>query len=163
MGGGNYWYFKGLLSESSEWIDRALESEEKLSPAVRAKTLNTSSLITYARGDFADGARLAHQALSLASDINDIETCAWAYLFISIYSMGSHGQIKDVLTQAEEGLRLFQELDNEAGIVVGLNTLGELARLDGDYARASRFYEECLALSKEMGNRRREAISLANL
>ncbi len=158
-----YWYFKGLLSESSAWINRALESEGKISPAIRAKTLNTSSRLTYARGDFADGARLARQALSLARDINDIETCAWAYLFISIYSMVSYGQIKEVLTHAEEGLRLFRELDHKGGIVLGLNTLGELARLDGDYARAGRLYGECLALSNELGNREREAVSLANL
>ena len=159
----DFWYFKGLLSESSKWIERALETEGKISPAVRAKTLNTSSLITYARGDFADGARLARQALSLASDINDIETCAWAYLFISTSLMESDGQMKEILAHAEEGLRLFRELDHNGGVVLGLNTLGELARLDGDYARAGQLYEECLALSKEMGNRQREAISLVNL
>ena len=41
--------------------------------------------------------------------------------------------------------------------------LGELARLDGDYPKASRLYEECLSLSIEMGNRQTEAKSLGNL
>jgi len=158
----DFWYFKGLLTESSAWIDRALQSEEGISPAVRAKTLNTSSLITFARGDFAEGARLARQALSLARDISDTETCAWAHLFISIYSMASDGQIKKGVTYAEEGLRLFRELDNKAGVSLGLNTLGELARLDGNYTRAGQLYEECLALSNASGNKHQEAISLAN-
>ena len=159
----DYLYFKGLLSESSAWIDQALESEGKLSPAIRAKTLNASSLLTYARGNFADGAWLARQALTLARDIDDIETCAWAYLFISTSLMESECQVKEVRTHAEEGLRLFRELDHKGGIVLGLNTLGELARLDGDYARAGRLYEECLALSIELGDRERESVSLANL
>jgi predicted ATPase/class 3 adenylate cyclase len=158
-----FWYFKGILSESSAWIDRALEAEGKISPAVRAKALNTSSRITFARGDFADGARLARQALSLACDINDTETCAWAHLFIGIYLMASDGQIKEVITHAEEGLRLFRELDHKGGIVQGLNTLGELARVDGDYPRARRLYEECLALSIELGNRQHEGVMLADL
>ena len=160
----DFLYFTGLLlSESSAWIDRVLEAEERISPAVRARTLNTYSRVTYARGNFADGARLAHQALSLARDINDLETCAWAYLFISIHSTASYDQIKKLLTLAEEGLGVFRELDHKAGIAFGLNSLGELARLDGDYARARRAYEECQAVSKETGNRRHEAISIANL
>jgi tetratricopeptide (TPR) repeat protein len=159
----DFWYFKGLLSESSAWIDRALETKSKISPAIWAKTINASSLIKIARGDFADGARLARQAHSLARDINQAETCAWASLFISISSMVPEVHKKEALTHAEEGLRLFQELDHKGGIVLGLNTLGELARLDGDYARAGRLYGECQTLSNELGNRRQEAVSLANL
>jgi predicted ATPase/class 3 adenylate cyclase len=158
-----FWYFKGILSESSAWIDRALRNEVRISPAVWAKTLNASGRIAFARGDFTGCVRLARQAFSLACDIDDVETCAWAHLFISIYLMASDGQIKEVLTHAEEGLRLFRELDHKGGVVLGLNTLGELARVNGNYARAGRLYQECLALSIELGNRRREAISLGNL
>jgi tetratricopeptide (TPR) repeat protein len=158
----DFWYFKGLLTESLTWIHRALQPDEVISPAVRARTLNTSSLITFARGDFAESARLARRALSLARDTNDIETCAWAHLFISIYSMVSDGQIKEGMTYAEKGLRLFRELDHKGGISLGLNTLGELARLNGNYTRAGQFYEECQALSNKSGNKHQEAISLAN-
>jgi tetratricopeptide (TPR) repeat protein len=67
------------------------------------------------------------------------------------------------MTLAEEGLRLFRELDHKSGIIFALNMLGELARLDSHHARAGRYYEECLTLSNELENRRHEAISLANL
>jgi tetratricopeptide (TPR) repeat protein len=60
-------------------------------------------------------------------------------------------------------LNLFQELDHKFGIAFALNMLGELARLEGDYPHAGRLYEECLALSKETGDKLREAISLGNL
>ncbi len=160
----DFWYISGfLLPECADWIDRALQIEGRISPAVRAKTLITSSRVMYARGNFADSAHLAREALALARDINDIETCAWAYLFTTIHSMASFDQIEELRKYANEGLRLFQELDHKEGTACGLNTLGELARLDGDYARAGRFYEECLALSKEMDSSLREAISLANL
>jgi len=159
----DFWYFKGLLSESSIWIKRALETEGKLSPAIRAKTLNAASRITLARGEVADGERFARQAHSLACDINAVETCAWASLFISICSLEPDSLTEEILMHAQEGLRLFRQLDHKAGIVLGLNTLGEIARLSGDYTRAGQFYEECLTLSNESDNRQREAISLANL
>jgi tetratricopeptide (TPR) repeat protein len=60
-------------------------------------------------------------------------------------------------------LRMFRELDQKTGIVYSQNYLGELARLDGDYARAGQLYEECLTLSYEVGNREREATILGNL
>lgn len=158
-----FWYTKGILSESSIWIERALETEGEISPAVRAKTLNASSRLAFARGDHASGERLARQALSIAQDINDQENCAWANLFLSSHLMFSDDQFKEAITYAEECLRLFQVLDHKSGIAFGLNMLGELARLDGDYPHAGRLYEECLVLSKEMGNKQREAISLGNL
>ena len=159
----DFWYYKGFLSESARWIERALETEGEISPAIRAKTLNASSRLAFARGDHAGGERLARQALSLARDISDKENCAWALIFLSNHLMASYDQIKEAMTFAEEGLRLFRELDHKSGIVNGLISLGELARLDGDYPRAGRLYEECLTLSYEMDNRHREALSLVNL
>ncbi len=158
-----FWYWNGFLSESTRWIERVLETEGKMSPDIRAKILNASSRLAYARGDHADGERLARQALSLARDINDEENCAWALIFLSGNLMASYDQIKEAMTFTEEGLRLFRELDHKEGIVLGLNMLGELARLDGDYPQAGRLYKECLTLSKEMGNRQTEAKSLGNL
>jgi non-specific serine/threonine protein kinase len=159
----DFWYFKGYLSEGSIWIERALETEGKISPAIRSKTLNTASRLAYARGDHTDGEHLARQALSLARDIDDKDNCAWAHIWLPSHLMASSDKIKEAMVYAEEGLRLFRELDHKSGITFGVNMLGEIARLDGDYARASRLYEECRALSIEMGNRRHEAISLANL
>lgn len=158
-----FWYTKGILSESSIWIERALENEEEISPTVRAKMLNTSSRLAYASGDHAAGVHLARQALSIAQDTNDQENCAWAYLFLSAHLMFSDDRIEEAITYAEECLNLFQELDLKFGIAFGLNMLGELARLEGDYPHAGRLYEECLVLSKQTGDKLREAISLGNL
>ena len=72
-------------------------------------------------------------------------------------------KIEEAITRAEESLTLFRELDHKAGTAHALNSLGELARLDGDYGRAGKLYEECLTLSCETGNKEREALSLGNL
>ena len=158
-----FWYTKGILSESAIWIERALENEGHISPAVRAKMLNTSSRLAFASGDHTEGERLARLALSIAQDTNDQENCAWAYLLLSAHLMFSDDRIKEAITYAEECLNLFQKLDHKFGIAFALNMLGELARLEGDYPHAGRIYEECLGLSKETGDKLREAISLGNL
>jgi predicted ATPase/class 3 adenylate cyclase len=158
-----FWYWKGLLSESSAWIERALRNAGEISPAVWAKTLNTACRLAYACGDHEDGKRLARQALTMARDINDKENCAFAHVFLSNHLMFFDDQIKMAITHAEKGLHLFRELNHRLGISFGLNLLGELARLDGDYRRASQLYEECLTLSREMGDRQIEAKLLGNL
>jgi tetratricopeptide (TPR) repeat protein len=84
-------------------------------------------------------------------------------LYLGSHLMGSNGQIKEAMAFAEEGLRLFRELDHKLGISFGLNLLGEVARLDDDYLRAGQLYEKCLTLTIEMGDRQREAMSLGNL
>ena len=140
-----------------------MESEGRISPVVRAKTLNTSSRLAFIRGDHTGGEYFAHQALSLAHESNDKEICAWALLYLSSHLSAFDDKIKEAITHAEESVRLFRDLDHKAGIAHGLNMLGELARLDGDYSRAGQLYEECLALSCETGNREREALALGNL
>jgi hypothetical protein len=44
-----------------------------------------------------------------------------------------------------------------------LNIIGEVARFNGDDARARRAYEECLAVSQQTGERRRIDFMFANL
>ncbi|UCG22986.1 MAG: tetratricopeptide repeat protein, partial [Chloroflexota bacterium] len=158
-----FWYWKGLLSESSAWIDRALQCEWSTSPTVMAKTLNAASRIAYARGNHAEGELVARQALSQARDINDKENRAWAHLFLGSHLMFFDDRLTEAIAHVEESLRLFRELDLKAGTVNGLNMLGELARLDGDYRRAGQLYEECLTVAKEMGDIQIEAKILGNL
>jgi non-specific serine/threonine protein kinase len=159
----DFWHWNGFFFENSAWLERALVAERKISPAIRAKTLNAASRLAYARGEYADGERLSRQALSLGRDIDENEICAWALLYLSSHLSAFDDKIKEAITHAEESSRLFRHLDHKAGLAYAVNMLGELARLDGDYFRAGRLYEECLDLSYEMGNRQREAMSLGNL
>lgn len=69
----------------------------------------------------------------------------------------------DGITLIEEALNLFRETGDQAGLAWGFNQLGELNRLMGDLERARAAYESSLAICRETGNRRREAIALLNL
>ena len=158
-----FWYMNGLFSESTTWLEGALNSEMQMSPTVRTKILNTYSRLAYARGKYVDGEFYGRQALSLAREINDKESCAWALDFLSSLVSASPDRIKEAIESAEESLKLFRELDHKAGCAAALNSLGELARLNRDYSLAGRYYQECLTLSNEMDNNVRKAFSLGNL
>jgi non-specific serine/threonine protein kinase len=58
---------------------------------------------------------------------------------------------------------VFRAQQDIVGIIRALNRLGELARLDGDYERAGKAYEECLILCRQSSDRLLEAYQLANL
>jgi tetratricopeptide (TPR) repeat protein len=60
-------------------------------------------------------------------------------------------------------LALWQELGDPQGRVGPLNRLGEVARYQGDYARAKALYEQSLALWQELGYKGGIAEALTNL
>jgi non-specific serine/threonine protein kinase len=63
----------------------------------------------------------------------------------------------------EQGLALSRRIGNKRGGLSALNSLGELARLQGDLNRAKAYYEEGMSLAREMGNELSQAISLHNM
>jgi tetratricopeptide (TPR) repeat protein len=48
-------------------------------------------------------------------------------------------------------------------LAIALNELGIVTYRSGEYARAKQLYEESLAISRELNDRRRSAITLNNL
>ena len=65
--------------------------------------------------------------------------------------------------QMSHGLALSRKIDNKRGASNALNSLGELARLQGNLRRAKALYEECLSLNRESGNPISQATTLHNL
>ena len=66
-------------------------------------------------------------------------------------------------TRYEEGLALYRELGNPAGVASAQTGLGLVAGYRGEYERARSRHEASLAHWREAGDRRREAIALHNL
>ena len=58
---------------------------------------------------------------------------------------------------------MYRELGQKQDISSALNGLGDVARLQGDYARAAVLYRESLALRRELADKRGSAIGLVNL
>jgi non-specific serine/threonine protein kinase len=159
----DFWNYDGHVIEGLGWIRRVLESPADASPSLRAKGLNAAGWLSFVLGDYERGKLFSRQALALFQELGDQVNTAWALLFLGVQSAGSQSEIKEGMALIEQALTLFRSHDNTPGIIRALNRLGELARLDGDYDRAGRAYEECMVLCRQSGDRLLEAYQLANL
>ena len=63
----------------------------------------------------------------------------------------------------KECLAVFRKMDYLPGITTALNVLGETFRLAGDYETAEEYYRESIEICRLAGDRKRMAVSLANL
>jgi tetratricopeptide (TPR) repeat protein len=159
----DFWYYFGHIAEGGRWAERALESAGDAPPTLRAKALNAAGLLAFAHGDYERGAFLHRGALALSREAGDRASSAWAMVFLGAHLTADPDRYGEGIALCEEGLVLFRELDHKPGVARALNTLGELARLDGDYERAQEVYEESLTIAREIGDRQREAVMLGCL
>ena len=159
----DFWFYSGHVGEGLGWIERALDRAEGTSPALRAKALNAAGCLSFIQGNYESGKRFNSEALAIYRDLGDQVNTAWALTFLSSHCTASSSEIEQGFALVEEALALFRNLDYESGIIRALNSLGELARIDSDYARAEMAYEECLSHCRRSGNKLREAFALANL
>jgi len=159
----DFWYYGGHIVEGLRWIERALENAEDTSPTLRAKTLNAAGWLSFLQGNYERGKLFNSQALKLYRKLGDEINSTWALMFLGAHCAGSLSELKEGMAMSEEALALFRAHDDKPGIIRVLNQIGELARLNGDYDRAGKAYEECLTNCREFGDRQREAFALCNL
>jgi DNA-binding CsgD family transcriptional regulator len=69
----------------------------------------------------------------------------------------------EALAHHHEALRIFQELDDKAGIAETLDLLGMASYLGGDLTRGTAYYQQAVALFRELDDRQGLASSLATL
>jgi non-specific serine/threonine protein kinase len=82
---------------------------------------------------------------------------------LGVQALAFPGECKEGIKLCEEALKLFRKSGDKAGISRALNSIGELARLDSDYERAGRAYQDAIDIARKRGDKLAEAISSANL
>ena len=158
----DFWYYGGHVGEGLVWIERALQNAEETSPALSAKALNAAGWLSFIQGNYEQGKLFNSQALTLYRELGDQINSAWALLFLGAQCAGSRSESKEGMALTEEALALFRAHDIKPGIIRALNQMGEFARLNDDYDRAGKAYEECLAFCRESGDVQRKAFALGN-
>lgn len=145
------WRVRSYLVEGFNWSQRLLEKSERVSPVLRSKALSsTGSLLACYLGNFEEANRMSHEAVALARASGDKQALGKALYALSnaltgIDSKGAHAAV-------DEGLSLFEALDDHWEVARGHNFKGEIARVEGDYPTAERHYQEALAAFRAMGN-----------
>ncbi|NIV36529.1 MAG: hypothetical protein GWN58_45975, partial [Anaerolineae bacterium] len=149
----DFWFFDGRGAEGLRWTERILESAQDAPPAARAGALNAAGLLCIDTGDYKKGKTYNGEALAIYREFGDEVGSAWALVFLSVHAMPFPAECKEGIVLCQEGLLLFRESGHKPGIMQALTALGELGRVDGDYDLAQKAYEECLALSREAGDK----------
>ncbi len=159
----DFWYYTGYAAEGRRWAQQALAVMEGADPALQAGVCNTVAEIGYVLGDMGTAKQLSHKALYLYEATGDRRKTAWMQLFVGSHHIERPEEIPLGYTYTRRGLATLTELDDKPGMVMGLNVLGELARLEGDYAQAKQYYEDSLALVHVTGEELRVAMLYENL
>ncbi|MDT7780718.1 MAG: hypothetical protein QOC99_3230 [Acidobacteriota bacterium] len=152
--------------ESTQRAEMLARSEVRGSGAVveLARALNLQSQASSRLGDARAAMMLADRALSLVEDLGDAGRRVRAD---SQKSLGMAYHMLGLFEQAEEfkglSLAIYRELGDRRSVGNLLNSLGETARLRGDYAKAFGRYAEALQIAREIGNRNGEILYLSNI
>jgi predicted ATPase/DNA-binding CsgD family transcriptional regulator len=158
LAGGLYlfWHACGYHVEGRHWTQQLLKRLEHIPLMYHAKLLICAAMLH----DFDSAKRFLTLALAVSREMGDQHHTAWSLMFLG-YVMVEN--MEEATPYAEAALSLFRELNYQPGIAQSLNVIGEIARFGGDFDRARRAYEECLAVSQQTGEARRLYMMFVNL
>jgi ATP/maltotriose-dependent transcriptional regulator MalT len=139
------------LVEGFRWFKRVLPQLEEIPPQRQVRLLVGAGRLAWVNGDISLSAQYNQKALAMARELGDRHSEAWLLCEIAISSSDRPEKYEESVNHCEEGLAIFQEMDDRPGVAYLLNIWGELARLAGDYDQAQKVYEESLTISRETG------------
>jgi predicted ATPase/DNA-binding CsgD family transcriptional regulator len=154
-----YFRYKDRIVEGYRWLDQVLAVKDALSPSLQVPLLLGASKLAWFF-DLSRSKLFSQEALVLARELGSKYLEAWSLIELAFDRPEEYEQ---VARNCQQGLELFQELDDKPGMAVAHNNLGELARMAGDYGRAKEAYESSLAICRETGEIIRQNLILANL
>ncbi len=157
---GIYWRYKSHLVEGQHWLQAALGLADQAPEAVHGQLLSWAGFMAWGLGEATEGKRLYEEALTIEQTLGN--QSAVARILISLGFPSSNPEETSVET-TESGLTLAREIGDQDEIAHGLNVLGEIYRLKGEYEAAQQVYEEALAITRATGHRLREAMLIGNL
>ncbi len=159
----DYWYYTGHNVEYKLWTDIALERMPGAPEALRAGVMKSASQRYFGKSDSYFGKDLMAQAINLYETLGDVSNAAWSRLFLSALYIGELEVHQEGISIAIRSLEEFRRLDDLAGQAQALNILGEFTRMDGELDLSKAYYEECLEIVAQTGERLREGMLWENL
>ncbi|HZJ08996.1 MAG TPA: hypothetical protein VFD39_04825, partial [Trueperaceae bacterium] len=148
----NYWVRRGLLDLAGRWYT-ALESLEVgvVEPRRLANVLRQHAFVSFVRFDFDTPLELLQLSLELCRGAGDAEGEARTYAMLGIRAV----YLCDYAAARArylEALGLGHEHGLDDVVARALNNLGDVHRFEGDFDRAWAYYEESLALERDLGD-----------
>jgi class 3 adenylate cyclase/tetratricopeptide (TPR) repeat protein len=116
----------------------------------------------YRLSDAAAVLALGEQARKLCGEFGNYSGLATSLKLLGVAHL-QLGHFPEADSFFEQGLAIYEDLDDRRNSAAMLSNLGESARARGDYRRAEGLYEKALAAVRQIGHRESEAIYLSNL
>lgn len=157
---GIYWRSKSVTQEGQHWLQIALDFVDDAPEAIQAKLYYWAGFIAWLLHDSIECKRLYEKALPIERKFNNQSQIANLLISLGLVSDDQAGHNIEI---TEEGLALARKIEDKEMIAVGLNVLGEILRMQDDYAAAKEAYEEALPITREIGNLLRECMVIGNL
>jgi tetratricopeptide (TPR) repeat protein len=148
--------------EGYRWFSRVLNKMEEIPRIYQVRFLLGAGRLAWVNNEQEHSKRLHRQSLSLSRELGDKRNEAWSLIELS-GTFDFPEEYEASIQYAERGLELFQELDDKTGLALAFNSMGEMARLSGDFAQARKMYEVSLAMCQQTGEIIRQIILLHNL
>jgi predicted ATPase/DNA-binding CsgD family transcriptional regulator len=155
---GHFWWRADHHQEGWHWTRLALERSASLADPLRAGVLMARGRLACALHESKAGKEVDAVALAIYRRLGDVTNTGWSLLHVSDHSIGFNKEYEAAVAACSEGLAILRELDDRPGIAQGLNILGELARVAGDYETAMAHYQACMALAVEMNDLLRQSM-----
>jgi predicted ATPase/DNA-binding CsgD family transcriptional regulator len=160
---GYFWWRQGWYAEGKQWTTRAMDESADATASIRASVLNARSIVHHYLNELDQAKRTYRKALALYREMKSQRNIGWTLAHLSYQSLGRRDEYEQAVSLAEDGLTLLLEINDQPGVAFAFNILGELARVQGDFARAKDAYIKCLEIAREIGDRMRESFQLINL
>ena len=157
-----FWVTRWKLGEGGDWLEGALDlAESHRYPAARAKALIGLGGLSWRFGDPARAEASLREGLHLARSLDLAALAGHALIHLS-YLRQSLGE-PDAEDHALEAATVLRAAHDLPGLCSAMNTLGEWARLRGDYRQAIQRYEEAQTIAREIGEQFSIALVSFNL
>lgn len=145
-----FWFRRAHFTEGAFLMEQALAMANTQVPVlVRAKALRCAGHLLDAEGDAERGETLLAESIALFRESgNQVETGRTFFPFGMIAR-----ELATARSRYEEGLAIAREAGDKLGIANLLHTSGNVARRQGEYARAYALFEESAELFRELGNK----------
>ncbi|CAN5346193.1 hypothetical protein BH09BAC3_BH09BAC3_08220 [soil metagenome] len=152
------------LSLESAFADRKDSLENALSTAQREKKVKIMNELfrEYINSDPVKAIGFTHEALKLATTINDQKGIAAAYNNIGI-SYKNQGALDIALQNYTKSAAIYDSLKNEEGIATSKNNIANIYMLKRDFSRALKYFQESHGAFIALGDSNKVIGSLNNL
>jgi len=152
------WWLEGLPEGSL--VGSALEPT-----LVRARALHAALSVLWRTREYPLCRVMTEECLRVYRALDDERGIARALRLLAhlIFEMNLPGDRELARKLLDESLERWRSMGDSRGMIAALSTMAEAARAERAYPRAIYAFEKCLALSREIGNKRGVAVDELNL